>query len=299
MKRAFSNILHGQQDERGWPLVGVEPAGVERDHPSAQRREVLRHLEILNRGFIGQNIFENRAQGGNIPLSLSQLIQKAPFSSARRQLERLIKGPARRADTKVAVQDQKRFPDGGENPLRIQGPENRLIGGRCELPKRGYNPRVFGVERPGFVGVRDNPDCADRFACHMKGNEQRFVNPRLDLGKVRKVPVQMRHQLDSVGIEDSSAGAEFAGRRTAKVRCVFPGKAVPAENLPAILLLKQADPRRLSPAQIQRCLNQLLQDLVGRIRQGLSQRYQGAGERLKLRLSRGAKTQFPSRDNGL
>jgi hypothetical protein len=82
--------------------------GVEQHHPPPDCREVVLQLEIVEDRILGDNIFEEGSQVGNIPLAVAQLVNQSVLGFFGRDLKSLVKGAVgEKADKKARLRTLK------------------------------------------------------------------------------------------------------------------------------------------------------------------------------------------------
>ena len=74
--------------------------------------------------------------------------------------------------------------------LQLDRPQllHGLVRGRGEYAQADEHPQIFAVELAGII-MRDRPDCADRFAGDVKGNQQALFDRGLHRQKIGVAPL--------------------------------------------------------------------------------------------------------------
>src|SRR5216684_3924966 len=108
---AFSNVLYRQQDELGT----LNALGIERHASVTNPGKSVVHLVIHESVIGGEQLLQQGAQGGNIPLAVSQLEDPATLRVRRLHLEKPVEGPVRALHTQLYIQDEQWLPDGLHN----------------------------------------------------------------------------------------------------------------------------------------------------------------------------------------
>ncbi len=87
----------------------LELAGVEQHHPAADHREGVLQLEIVEDGTLGDDVFEQRPQVGDVPLAVAQLVNEAVLGLFGGDVKGLIESAVGGADAQGGVEDQQRL----------------------------------------------------------------------------------------------------------------------------------------------------------------------------------------------
>ena len=119
--------------------------------------------------------------------------------------------------------------------------------------------------------VTDDPDRPDRATLVVKGNQQRFDEPRLGEER-RKAAVGQVHQLDGIAVDADAARAFVARHRAAARGREYAGDRFPAKDL----AIEQADAGGVRGAEIDGDFDQLLQEVARVVRHFGGKRRVGA-----------------------
>ncbi len=92
-----------------WPAWSLQ--ALSSDRPAADRGEGVFQFEIVEDGTLGDDVFEQPPQGGDVPLAVAQLVNKAPFGLRGRDVERLVEGAVGGLDAERGVEDQQGLAD--------------------------------------------------------------------------------------------------------------------------------------------------------------------------------------------
>ena len=136
-------ILDGQQDQRllGRPVGDL--AGIEPQHLPPEAREVVLHHKVLDDRVVRQDVLQELAQGGDVPVAVAQVIEQAALSLGGRDLEHRVERAVRGLHAQAGIEDQQRLADRVDEALGIG------------LGRAGG---LFGVRQGGHVDKRqDHP----------------------------------------------------------------------------------------------------------------------------------------------
>src|SRR2546425_5657780 len=107
---AFSDVINSEKNSLGSVrLVGIQPSGVEQHRAASDPFKVVRDLEVIEETVPGQNVFQQLAQLGYVPLAVAEFINQAPICLAGWDLEGLVKGSVRGVNPQLRRQDQERI----------------------------------------------------------------------------------------------------------------------------------------------------------------------------------------------
>ena len=83
------HVFHGQDQQ--FPVVArLKLAGIEQHHPAANDRKGVLELKVVEDGTLGDNVFEQGPQVGDVPLAVAQLVNEAVHGFFRRDVKGLI-----------------------------------------------------------------------------------------------------------------------------------------------------------------------------------------------------------------
>jgi hypothetical protein len=145
-----------------------------------------------------------------------------------------------------------------------------LISRRREGGQVGHHAQVFRVEAATRV-VRDDPDCADGLTVDVKGNQQPFLEDRLDGSPIGEVEFGMRAYHRDILVKDRAARAEVARCSSVYVRRPLPGDGAPVKIALPVAILQEAEAGGMRSAEAQGGVGESLDDILGRGRQRLRQ----------------------------
>ena len=100
------HVFHGQ-DQQFAVVARLELAGIEQHHPAANDREGVLELKVVEDGTLGDNVFEQRPQVGDVPLAVAQLVNQAVLGLFGRDVKGLIEGAVGGPDAQGGVEDQQ------------------------------------------------------------------------------------------------------------------------------------------------------------------------------------------------
>ena len=103
---ALGNVPHGQ-DKQFVVLAGLELPGVQEHHPAADHREVVLELEVVEHGALGDDVFEEGAQVGSVPLAVAQFVDQVALGLDGRDVKRVVEGAVGGVDAQRGVEDQQ------------------------------------------------------------------------------------------------------------------------------------------------------------------------------------------------
>ncbi len=104
--RLRGHVFHGQ-DQQLAVVARLELAGVQEHHPAADGREGVLELEVVEDGALGDDVFEQGPQVGDVPLAVAQLVDEAALGLPGRDVERLVEGAVGGPDAQRGVEDQQ------------------------------------------------------------------------------------------------------------------------------------------------------------------------------------------------
>src|SRR5580693_6419830 len=101
-------------------VARLKLTGVEQHHPPSNGREVMFQLKVVENGTLGNNIFEEGSQVGDVPLAVAQLVNQSVLGFFRRDLKSLVEGAIAGSHTQGGVENQQRFADRIHDVLGIR-----------------------------------------------------------------------------------------------------------------------------------------------------------------------------------
>ena len=78
---------------------------------AADHRERVLQFEVVEHGAGGDDVFEQGAQVGDVPLAVAQFVDEPALGLTGRDVERLVEGAVGRADAQGGVEDEERLAD--------------------------------------------------------------------------------------------------------------------------------------------------------------------------------------------
>jgi hypothetical protein len=115
----FANVLDAQENPRGLDGRFIEPAGVEQHGARADGFKVVGDLEVVKETVAGQDLFQQFAQTGNVPLAIAQFINQPALRFRRRNVERAVERSVRCVHAQIGVQNHQRVARGADDGLGI------------------------------------------------------------------------------------------------------------------------------------------------------------------------------------
>ena len=102
------HVFHRQHEQ--FPVVTrLELACIEQHHSAANHREGVLELEIVEDRALGDNVFQQCSQVGDVPLAVTQLVDQTALGLRERDVEGLIEGAVGGLDAQRRVEDQERL----------------------------------------------------------------------------------------------------------------------------------------------------------------------------------------------
>src|SRR5680860_197476 len=111
------HVLYRQQDGGDRTIFVKHPAGIEQHHASANRRKFVLDLIGLYGAPFRNDVFEERPEARNVPLSIAQVEDQLAFRLAWRHREGPVERAARGNHAQVRVEHQKGLPYGIDDGL--------------------------------------------------------------------------------------------------------------------------------------------------------------------------------------
>src|SRR5438067_2006170 len=91
---------------------------VEQHDPASDDGKVVLELEIVKDRAGGDDVFKQRTQIGDVPLSVAKFVDELVLRLFSRDVKGLIERAVRRMNAQTAVENQQRLADGVEDVLR-------------------------------------------------------------------------------------------------------------------------------------------------------------------------------------
>ena len=115
---SLRHIFHGQNQEL--PVTTLTQSScVQQHHPAADEREVVLELEVVEDRALRNDVFEQCAQCGNVPLTVAKLVDQPVLGLVRCDVKRLVEGTIRGVNAETAVEDQQRLANGVHHVLGV------------------------------------------------------------------------------------------------------------------------------------------------------------------------------------
>ena len=111
----LADILDGQQDGTVMVAGAEYLARIDQHRAPANRREIVLDLEPFDRCTMRDHALEQGAQGGDVPLPVSQFVDVTSLGLVGAGAERLVEGAIGRGDVEISVENDERAGDGLDN----------------------------------------------------------------------------------------------------------------------------------------------------------------------------------------
>ena len=116
---ALGDVLDGEHDERRKPGGLREAARIQEHDARADLRESVAHLEVINPLLLRQQLLEQRAQRGDVPLPVAEVVNQPPLGLLQRHAEAFAKRAARRLHAQPRIQHHERHAHAGHDALGV------------------------------------------------------------------------------------------------------------------------------------------------------------------------------------
>ena len=116
--RLRGHVFH-REDQQLAVAARLELAGVEQHHPAADHRERVFQLKIIEDGTLGDDVFEQAPQVGDVPLAVAQLVNEAVLGFFGRDVKGLIESAIGGLHAQSGVEDQQRLAHRVDDVHRI------------------------------------------------------------------------------------------------------------------------------------------------------------------------------------
>src|SRR5580704_16301545 len=100
-------------------MARLKLAAVEQHHPPPENREVVLQLEVVENRTLGNNIFQESAQIGDVPLAVAQLVNQAVLGFFEGDLKSLVEGAVTRSHPQSGIENQERLAHGVDDVLSV------------------------------------------------------------------------------------------------------------------------------------------------------------------------------------
>ena len=101
-------------------LPGLELASVEQHHATPDDREGVLQLKVVEDGALGNDVFEQRPQVGDVPLAVAQLVNQAVLGFFGGDVKGLIESAVGGADAQGGVEHQQRLAHRVDDVLGVR-----------------------------------------------------------------------------------------------------------------------------------------------------------------------------------
>jgi hypothetical protein len=112
-------IMNAQENSRGMATDTAQSASVEQHGASADTWKLVSDLEIIEGTVLGQDVFQQLAQPGNIPLVVANVVNQPPFGLHWLNFECSVKRLISRIDSQVGTQDDQRVEGRADDTFGI------------------------------------------------------------------------------------------------------------------------------------------------------------------------------------
>lgn len=116
---ALGDVLNRQQQQRRVIARSFHAPRVQLHDARPQPRKVVPNLVVVELAVTGQDVFQQRPQFGDVPLSVPKFIDQAPLGFLVRHPERPVERPPCRAHPQIGSQDKHGFSDRVHDVLRV------------------------------------------------------------------------------------------------------------------------------------------------------------------------------------
>ncbi len=124
---AVGNVFDGEKNQVWVRGLRREPAGVEQHVPSPESDEGVFNLEVFNRMAVAQDLGEERAQSGDVPLPVAQVVDELALRLFFRDMEVPVESGVGRADPQASVENHERLSQGRNDILSVGKGEFQLM----------------------------------------------------------------------------------------------------------------------------------------------------------------------------
>ncbi len=149
-------------------IARLKLAGIEQHDASPNDRKCMRQLKVVEDGALGNYVFEQRAQVGNIPLAVAQLVNQVVLCFFRRDVKGLVKGAVGGVNAQRGIENQERLAHRVYDVLgvRFNGLQVRLGASPLRHIFHGQHQQLPVMARLKLAGIEQHyatPD--DREVC--------------------------------------------------------------------------------------------------------------------------------------
>src|SRR5580698_1908432 len=131
--------------------LGFDAAGVEHHASRAEMRKIVAYFEILHPTIVGENIFQQLAQPGNVPLPIAQVVDGTVLGVFARDLETPVESWVGADHSQLVVQDQDCFAGSLDKHIRMLVHLVETTFHDVNILEADH--RALNLAVPGFVGT--------------------------------------------------------------------------------------------------------------------------------------------------
>src|SRR5437867_4709438 len=153
----------------------------------------MRNLVVVEETVSGQDVFQQLAQSGDLPLAVAQIEKQAAFGFGGRNLESLIVPLVGVLDAQVGVEDQQRVAHGLDDVGRVIARGGHgLLSALERVDVYEHQHRAVNLVVEGQVGARAQGIAAARFVPHfalaLADGVNDFFEQGFEVGQIEIVP---------------------------------------------------------------------------------------------------------------
>lgn len=157
---ALGDVFNAEEDARGHALDAGHAAAADHHGAAADVFKVMRDLEVVEGFFLRDDLFEQLAQFGNVPLAVAEAIDQPAFSPPGRNFESLVEGLVGRVHPHVVVEDDEWSGRGAKRGFGVIALcSGRQFGAleRVDIHQHEHDAVDLFVERQVGSGAQDIP----------------------------------------------------------------------------------------------------------------------------------------------
>ena len=208
---ALGDVLEGEDDALGQARGVVEAAAKKQHGAPAEGGELVGDLVPGEDVFLRQHLLQQRAQGGDVPLAIAQLVDEPALGLGGRDVEALVKNLAGRVHAQVGAQDEKGQRHGAHGGLGVVARGFDLLRAALQhVDVAEDEDRTVDLVVVREVGTRAQGEPAARFVLHLALADAHgvddFGEQALEMGRVELVP------------QAAKAAPEVGGAQVEKLR---------------------------------------------------------------------------------